>query len=76
MSQTPEQDKQKDYFKDHLAIRHPDGQSEKFSLPEDEGAATSKSGKKEESPTSSRKGGTTRGEEENKEEVKADDIPF
>jgi TolB protein len=42
MSQTPEKDKQNErgYFKDHLVIRHPDGESEKFTLPEEEGAVT------------------------------------
>ena len=42
MSQTPDQDKQNEggYFKDHLVIRHPDGKSEKFTLPEKEGAVT------------------------------------
>ena len=35
MSETPEK---KEYFKDHLVVRHPDGKSEKTPVPEDEGA--------------------------------------
>lgn len=36
MAEAPEKLRQDDYFKDHLVIRHPNGQSEKFSLPDDE----------------------------------------
>jgi TolB protein len=35
MSETPEK---QDYFKDHLVVRHPDGQSDKFPLPDEEEA--------------------------------------
>ena len=33
MSETPEK---QEYFKDHLVVRHPDGKSDKFSVPDDE----------------------------------------
>lgn len=36
MAEAPEKLHQDDYFKDHLVIRHPNGQSEKYPLPDDE----------------------------------------
>jgi len=35
MSETPEK---QEYFKDHLVVRHPDGKSDKFPVPDDEEA--------------------------------------
>ncbi|MBN1991205.1 MAG: PD40 domain-containing protein [Anaerolineae bacterium] len=42
MSEASEKDQSNEggYFKDHLVVRHPDGRSEKFTLPEDTGAVT------------------------------------
>ena len=42
MSQASEQDpkNESNYFKDHLVVRHSDGRSERFSLPEDVGTVT------------------------------------
>ena len=36
MSETPEKQHEDTYFTDHLVVRHPSGQSEKFPLPDDE----------------------------------------
>ncbi|MBN1220515.1 MAG: PD40 domain-containing protein [Anaerolineae bacterium] len=42
MPETPEKDQQNesDYFNDHLVVRHSDGRSERFPLPEDVGTVT------------------------------------
>lgn len=38
MSEELEQKREDDYFVDHVVVRHPNGQSEKFPIPPDEGA--------------------------------------